>query len=135
MIGKVFLDSNVILDVLLSRNGKEAAGAVLQAGCGGAVQLCTSVLSFANIAYVLRKYFSGEELRGMLRSITANLSILPMGDQIVYESLNVWGPDYEDVLQYVCADYSRCDCIVTSDVKHYTGSAIPVYTPSQFIGK
>lgn len=132
MIEKVFLDSNVILDALLCREGKEAANSILSAGQSGQIRLCTSMLSFANIAYILRKYFRGEELRAMLKDIAGNIKVLPMGDQVVYDALDHWGPDFEDVLQYVCADCALCDCIITSDIRHYPDSALPVFTPQEF---
>ena len=50
----VFLDSNVILDAILDRSGAENAKQILQFGRDQQIRNCTSVLSFANIAYILR---------------------------------------------------------------------------------
>ena len=57
MIPRLFLDTNVLLDVLLERPGYEAVLDILQLGSDGKVALCTSYLSMADIAYVLRKEY------------------------------------------------------------------------------
>ena len=72
----VFLDSNVILDAILDRSGAENAKQILQFGRDQQIRNCTSVLSFANIAYILRKYLSGDESLGVLKALFDSVSVL-----------------------------------------------------------
>ena len=130
---RVFLDSNVILDSILQREGYEVVNQILQMGKYLYFKNCTSVLSFANIAYILRKYIPNkEDLHNTMTSLFKCLSILPMSDLQVFDSLKRWGPDFEDALQMACADYGSCDLVITRDKKHFQGFTLPVYTPEEF---
>lgn len=130
---KVFLDSNVILDAILDRDGAEYAKQIIQFGRDQQLKNCTSVLSFANIAYILRKYLSTKETLDVLGALFDNVSILPMGDQQVYNALRLGGPDFEDSLQIACAKAASCDIIITRNMKHYKDVPLVVFTPEAFI--
>ena len=130
---KIFLDTNVILDVILNREGAGIARQILQFGEENQIRNCTSVLSFANISYVLHKYMAGKTLYEVLNALFDCITILPMGDRQVYDSLTMKGADFEDSLQTVCAKHSGCDCIITNDRKHFRGIPLPVYTPEEFM--
>ena len=128
---KVFLDSNVILDSILHRDGYEFVDQIFQFSMNHWIKNCTSVLSFANIAYILRKMPS-VELQKTLSDIFKSISILPMGDMVVYNALKTNHPDFEDALQIACADQECCDLSITRDKRHYKDTPIPVYTPEEF---
>ncbi len=130
---KIFLDTNVILDAILDRDGAESARQILQFGEENQIRNCTSVLSFANISYILHKYLTGKELYEVMEALFDCVSVLPMGDQQVYDSLMMKGPDFEDSLQIICASHSCCDFIITKDRKHFRDIPLPVYTPEDFI--
>ena len=59
---RIFLDTNVIIDFILEREGAEDAANVLQLGENGEVELTVSVLTIANTAYIARKAHTQEEL-------------------------------------------------------------------------
>lgn len=120
MIPKLFLDTNVLLDILLERPGYEAALDILQLGSDGKAVLCTSYLSMANIAYVLRKEFSGGILLPTLKQISSLLEVLPMDGTQLQQALLLSGPDFEDILQAVCAAAAGCRIILTHNTKHFT---------------
>jgi predicted nucleic acid-binding protein len=131
---KVFLDSNVILDSILKREGYETVNSILQFGEDNYFRSCTSILSFANIAYILRKYKQRNgDLEQTMKSLFDCIKILPMGDMQVYNALLSDRPDFEDALQVACAEESGCDLIITRDKKHFGGVPIPVYTPDEFL--
>ena len=132
---KIFLDTNVILDAILDREGANNARQILQFGEENQIRNCTSVLSFANISYILHKYLNSKESYEVLQAMFDCMTVLPMGDQLVYDSLLKKGPDFEDTLQTFCAMHSNCDCIITSDRKHFRGIPVPVYTPEEFINE
>ena len=54
---KVFLDTNILLDILVERDNKEFtenAMTIVELGSDGAIDLYMSVLSVTTIAYVLK---------------------------------------------------------------------------------
>ena len=114
---RLFLDTNVLLDVLLERPGYEAVLEILQQGSDDQVSLCVSILSMANIAYVLRKDQSGLILHPTLKQISALTEVLPMDQAQLQRALLLSGPDFEDILQAVCAESGRCSIIITRNPK------------------
>lgn len=119
MIPRLFLDTNILLDILLARQGYESGLELLQAGVDGAVSLHTSVLSMANIAYLLRKDQSGLVLPPTMKQISSLLDILPMNQDQFHRALFLAGPDFEDILQAVCAEAGDCSVIVTHNPRHF----------------
>ena len=59
---KVFLDTNVIIDVIQKRQGYENASQILQMSLDGSILLMTTTLSMVNISYILRKVYKGDHL-------------------------------------------------------------------------
>ena len=64
---KIFLDTNVILDFILEREGADDATDILQLGEDKQIELAVSFLTMANTAYVVRKGHTQEELCGFLQ--------------------------------------------------------------------
>lgn len=120
MMPRLFLDTNVLLDILLERPGYEPALDILQLGADGKATLCTSYLSMANIAYVLRKEYCGGILLPTLKQISSLVEVLPMDSAQLQKAMLLSGPDFEDILQAVCAVSSGCRIILTHNVKHFT---------------
>ena len=120
---RVFLDTNVVLDLLLQREGYQMPAQIMQLHEEGKITLCQSALSLANIAYVLRKYFSPGGLAPTLKQLSCLSEILPLDESVFEDALMMEGPDFEDILQLVCASHNGCDVFVTRNVKHFNISA------------
>ena len=41
--------------------------------------------------------------------------------------------DFEDAMQFRCAQKAKADYIITRNTKDFTASSIPVYTPHEFL--
>lgn len=116
---RLFLDTNVLLDVLLERPGYEAVLEILQLGADGKASLCVSFLSMANIAFVLRKDQNGLILSPTLKQISILAEVLPMDQAQLQRSFLLAGPGFEDILQAVCAESGQCSAIITRNPKDY----------------
>ena len=51
---KVFLDTNILIDYILGREGADDAKQLLMRGYNRNCCLCASFLTFANMAYILK---------------------------------------------------------------------------------
>ena len=133
-MSKTFLDTNVILDAFLpDRPSAEAARQILAIG-NETDRLYLSSLSMANLDYVLRKNLGKDRAIGILDALFKRYYILPVNDMNVCEALRSDCPDFEDSLQFSCADYGNCDCIVTGNTRHFKAFApLPVFTPEEFL--
>ena len=116
---KVFLDTNIILDILLERGDYRSALEILQLGDDGKIQLCTSYLSMANIAYILRKDFSHSDKVITLKQLSSIMTVLPMDGTQFNTALLLDGPDLEDIFQAQCAVSCGCNVIITHNPKDF----------------
>lgn len=130
---KVFVDTNVLLDFVLAREGEQNALDIFQMGEDNHIELVVSFLTMANVAYVARKHRTREELFEYLEELSSLFNILPMDEEQYRKALSIVAPDFEDILQYMCASKAACDIIITNNTKHFSFSDIPVLTPSQFL--
>ncbi len=119
MIPKIFLDTNILLDLLQQRPGYEDSSRILQAGESGKLRLCCSYLTMANIAFILRKSVSKAALVPTLLQIQSIIEVLPMDADQLRGSYWISGRDFEDVLQAICAAKAGCTTIVTNNIKDF----------------
>lgn len=130
---KLFIDTNVIMDIIGDREGKDSALQILQMGESGQADLTVSILTMANIAYIARKRYTKENLYPVMEMYNEILTTLSMDAEQLEYAIQHPSSDFEDVLQYACAKANACDVIVTSNTKHYKMSDIPVMTPAELI--
>ena len=127
---KVFLDTNVVLDYYLDREGfSDDAEAILAYGC----LLYVSSLTCANMAYIGRKKFPGEAIYAVLASLFEFAEIASVDSNAVKSAVTLQAKDFEDALQYFSAKAIGVDCIVTRNVKDFPFSELQVLTPKDFL--
>lgn len=132
----VFLDTNVLLDDILVREGTKSSKMILQLGVEKVIRICLSAITTINIAYIARKAVSRERLYEVFSKYLNHFVILPDGDMDVYGSIRSGNPDFEDSMQLCCAESGRVDAIITNNKKHFAPyTDIPVYTPDEFLAK
>ena len=75
-----------------------------------------------------------EDLRSILRELSTKMKVLPGLDQHYFDLQKISGEDIEDCLQILCAEYEKCDVILTRNVKDFKDNTlIPVLTPDEFL--
>jgi len=134
MIRKVFVDSDVILDVATGRTPfVDASAETLSIMENGLAVGVVSSNSVTNIYYVLRKLGSSEKAKAFLRTILEYLSVIPVDHNNRRKALDSEFLDFEDGVQHYCAFENGCDLIVTRNVEDYRKSEIEVLTPREFV--
>ncbi len=131
---ELLIDTNILLDFLLDRwPFADDAQEVWRACETGKATGYVSVLSFANIVYVMRKMMTPERVEALLLQIAAifNLVALTPGD-LSDAAFKYW-KDFEDAVQSATAERLRCDAIVTRNVRDYQGSRVPALSPEAFL--
>jgi predicted nucleic acid-binding protein len=130
---KIFLDTNVLLDLLLERwidslYAKSLFSASLQKKIIGVF----SVISVATLLYMLQK----NKILQINEKITLLLDVFDVfaiDESMIRLSFETWFSDGEDALQHVSAKKSWCYCIITNDKKWFINASIPVYTPKHYL--
>ena len=130
---KVFLDTNILVDLKENRQESAQSATILQLGENKKIQLFASSLSYANLGYIWRK--EPQHLRyERIRELCVGIEILPMDDSQIYAALAQEVKDYEDMLQYQCALAAGCDIIVTNNTKDYQEfCTLPFMTSRDFL--
>lgn len=129
----VFLDTNILLDLVQNREGFSNAVNVLEGAFKGQYSICACTLSYANIAYVLRK--ESKERRHQLLSLLAEtVPMLPLMPDDVNIAIANPVNDFEDMLQYQCAKANGCDIIITNNGRDFAEYCdLPFMNAAEFL--
>jgi predicted nucleic acid-binding protein len=127
---KIFVDTNIFLDVLLQREEASNSTVVLNAIKEGLYDGVVLDITLLNIDYVARK--QSVNIKDFLRLIHQSFSVVGADNERIEEALGPEHGDFEDAVQYVCAKYAQCEWIVTNDKDFYQG-AIKCVTAKEFI--
>ncbi len=142
MKGKVFIDTNVLIDVLIERPSSKASRDIFYAVRCGKIEGVITTQSIIDASYILRKkgqqyldayyekacqffnYFNEEQLTSF---------------DMLYASRHMSG-DFEDDVQFARAVDCCCDAIITNDKKFrkkHEGEDrhIKFFTPEEFVAK
>ena len=130
---KVFVDTNIVLDLLQKRMGfYEEAQQLFTLADAKAVELYVSALTIANTHYILSKYLK-MEARKVLSKFKVLVEILPTNDKILSLSLTSNFPDFEDAIQYYTAVENEIGFIITRNKKDFIQSTIPILTAREYL--
>jgi len=134
MSQKVFLDTNVVLDLLGERKPYyDAIAKIATLGEKRKLQLVVSPISFATINYFLTKFENSKIAIEKLRKFKVICDICSLDEAIIEKGLNSSFKDFEDALQYFSATAADCDVILTRNGKDFKKSLLPVMTPGEFL--
>ena len=134
MSKKVFIDSDIILDLLCKREQfYEFAAEVFTLSDTKKIELVTTSVVYANVYYILRKILGIENAKEYLRKLRLMVGIAPVGDKIVDLALNSKFSDFEDGLQYFTARENEVKVLLTRNIKDYKEKEIIVQTPEEFL--
>ena len=132
---KIYLDTNVFLDMIVPRDNRQDnvnALRVIKLAGTGKFQFCISPLSVSTAYYVLRKDC---ELAKRIQDKLQFLSVIPMAENDVRFSVFFDYPDREDAMQMSCAQNADCEMILTRNPKHYANSSVPCLSPEEFLSR
>ena len=131
---KVFLDSDVILDLLTERNPHfESAVELFLMIQSQKISAFTSPIVIANIFYILSRHFNKEKALRSLIKIKTLVKVLNCGDDEIELALSSDFKDFEDSIQYFTALRHKMDIILTRNVKDYKPAKLNVSTPLEYI--
>ena len=130
---RIFIDTNVIIDVLMQRDGYLSSARVLALARNEDITLYVSVLTMANLAYILRKSLKGDSFYAEMRKLSCLVNVADTTNNHFLSALDLQAKDFEDALQYYCAISNECNIIVTRNKKDFAFSSISVLTPEELL--
>ncbi len=131
---KVFVDSDIILDLLSKRDPHFIHAAKLFTLIDrNKIKAFTSPIVFANLHYLLKKETSNIIALNNLRKLKTMLDILPVNERVIDQSLNSEFKDFEDAIQYFTAVNNGIEIIITRNKADYKKSKITVASAQEFL--
>ena len=131
---KLIIDSNILLDVLYAREPHvEKSLSVWRLCEAGKLQGFVSVLTFANIVYIIRKELDEEKIKDCWEKLSKIFTFVDLRVEDVAMATKRKGKDFEDELQMVAAERVEADYIITRNIKDFKNSLIPVLPPAEFM--
>jgi len=136
MDNRVFIDTNVFLDLLLSRGnfGNKARDFFLKAN-QQKTQLLTSVSCFQTVIYVLEKEkFKRSLIKESLSYLNALVRLCNTTNDDIDKALKTGIKDLEDAILCQTAISNDCIGLITRNVKDYavSNNKIKVLRPEEF---
>lgn len=133
-MSRVFLDTNVILDLLAKRDPfYDSIAKVATLADQKRLILLASPLSFTTVFYVLNKFENSESVLSKLRKFKIICEVCEVNEETIEKGLNSNFKDFEDSLQYYSAVQSNCSVIITRNGKDFKNSSLPVMTAEEFL--
>lgn len=133
-IMKLFLDTNVIVDLLENRKPWVQDVMVLfQLAVEKKVELFVSDLTIVNIAYITRKSYPVDQLYDALVRLRKFVTIAGTGSTVINKAIDSRYNDFEDAVQYFAAKGENVDYIITRNAKDFSFSSIPVLSLGEFL--
>ncbi len=131
---KVFLDTNILVDLIADRKPfSKYAIDIFDAAESKKVKLFTSSHSIATTYYLLKKYQDDKTLRSVVLGLFDYLTVIPVDASILTKGLRSKHKDFEDSIQIHCAmTVDNIGCIVTRNIKDFKGSEVTVFAPDDF---
>lgn len=133
-MNKVFVDSDVILDLLAQRIPHFHFSALLFTFADmKKLELYTSPTVFCNVFYILRKELGIEKAKSALRKLRLLIKIIDSSEKTIDCALNSDFSDFEDAIQCYTAQNHQISIIVTRNIKDYKTAGIIVQNPETFL--
>lgn len=132
---KVLIDTNVMIDAITKRDDASSFSADVIALCSSnRITGFAAPHSFSNMYYILRKEYSDKNRRVIIGEYSKILNVVSMNEDVINAALNNNNiTDFEDAIQYACAESVGADYLVTRNVKDYGRSSIKAITPEELI--
>lgn len=133
---KLFLDSDVLLDLLLDREPfSDDIATLIEKSIDSEVKLCTSPISITNINYIIGRLENKNKADLKTKKILKIVSMENIGQSIIDKASNSKFKDFEDSVQNFCAVESGHEIIITRNTKDYKESELSILTPREYLAK
>lgn len=135
MVSRILVDTNILLDYLLTREPfYEDAKKVVLTCTEGETEGCIAAHSISNMFYILRKDYDVKDRREILTNLCTIFDVEGIDKVKLLSGLqNENFSDFEDCLQMECAKAYNAEYIVTRNVDDYRSSEVKAILPKDYL--
>ena len=131
---RLFLDANVVLDVLAMREPHwQASVRVLAAIEGRRATGLVAAHSVTTIFYLLSKHLNRRKARAAIVQLLGLVRAAPVDHDVLLQALSLGWDDFEDAVQAAAALGAKATHLITRNPRDFAGLTIPVLAPDEFV--
>ena len=133
---KLFLDINVVLDVLARREPWVTDSAsVLSLVDTGSADGFVAAHTITTLHYLLSRHLGRERASAALVDLLDVVEVTPVDGDVIRKGLSLGWADFEDAIQAVCAMNAGVDYLVSRNTRDFAAISIPVATPAEILSR
>ena len=130
----VLIDTNIVLDVLLNRDGFNRSATALWVACEtGNIRGVVSAITLNNAYFVCSKLLGRAKALEAVRLTLAVFKPIALDDKILRLAVASPGKDFEDAIQLYSALEARAFCIITRNARDFPNGMIRLLSPEEFL--
>ncbi len=130
---RVFVDTNILLDVALRRGEFFGASMKCLSWCEETShETFIAWHSISNLFYIANRSSGREVALEYIEDLVSWVDIAPATKREVVKALSEPSKDFEDTLQMRCAESAGCDALITRNPNDFKLTQIPVFSPLDF---
>jgi predicted nucleic acid-binding protein len=131
----VYLDTNVVLDLLLARKPFDSdAESIFRLIAEKQVIAHLSAFSYGQIGYFLEKNLARVHARNRLRDIQQLTETVTVDDKIISAAIASDFTDFEDAIQFACAlKVKNLYALITRNQRDFKNKEIQILSPKEFL--
>lgn len=132
---EVFIDSDVIIDVMIDRKPFVEHSELILSRCEKSeINGFISLVTLTNIHYLAARQIGKEKSLQFIKSLLQIVTVLNSSTEIATKAAYSEFSDFEDAVQNFSAENRKSvEYIITRNVKDYKSSSLVVLTPSEFL--
>jgi len=131
---RVLFDTNVILDVLLERQPfSEPASKLLSKVEKGKIIGLICATTITTIYYLVNRTLDRKKADECIDLLLNLLEVASVNRVVIETARTLEFRDFEDAVVYASALHSGCSCVVTRNLKDFSASEIPVFSPEELL--
>ena len=132
----VLVDTNIILDVLLSRPEFVKDSSMISKLCETEqAKGYLSTLMYANMMYVMRKQLTPDQIEDVFRKLNLIFEFADFSPAVLERAVAMKWKDFEDAVQSATAESVHADYIVTRNLKDFMKSKVIAFTPAELLAR
>jgi len=133
---RILLDTNVVLDVLQTRepfshHATQIFARIERGGIEGV--LCATTLT--SIDYLLTRAMSAQEAKSIIHRLLGLFEVAAVTRTVLEAALASSMPDFEDAVLAYAANQAGAERIITRDTRDFRDSPIPAMDSAEFLAQ
>ena len=130
----MFIDTNVVLDVLLARRPfVESASRVFALVEQSRIEASLCATTVTTVDYLLTQSLSRDEGRQALRGLLDLFEIAPVNRSVIEKALQSKIEDFEDAVLEQAGRLTGAEAIITRNTKDFRKSSIKALDPTELL--